>query len=85
MTQSKIDLIVPSITLFEFSIPPVAQINHVEKITGFHRSTLRRWWEEDKFPRPQKLNGSTLIWPTKIIMQLIEENIRGGENHDNNI
>lgn len=43
MTQSKIDLIVPSITLFEFSIPLVAQINHVEKMTGFHRSTLRRW------------------------------------------
>ena len=42
MTQLKIDLIVPNLSLFELSIPPVAQINHVEKIIGFHRSTLRR-------------------------------------------
>lgn len=63
----------------------IAQISDIEKITGFHRSTLRRWWEEDKFPRPQKLNGTTLIWSTKIIMQWIEENIHGGVNHDKNI
>lgn len=84
MTQSKIDLIVPNLNLFELSIPPVAQINHVEKMTGFHRSTLRRWWEEDKFPRPHKLNGTTLIWSTKTIMQWIEANIQEGVNHDNN-
>jgi predicted DNA-binding transcriptional regulator AlpA len=56
MLRSKIDLLIPQI-----KIPPIAQIAHVEQMTGFHRSTLRRWWEEGKFPRPQKLNGTTLI------------------------
>lgn len=61
--------------------PQISQIVHVEKMTGFHRSTLRRWWEEGKFPAPQKLNGSTLVWSTKLINQWIEENV-GGDSHE---
>ena len=60
----------------------IAQISHVEKITGFHRSTLRRWWEDGKFPRPQKLNGTTLVWPTQLVTQWIEENINGAAGHE---
>jgi len=60
----------------------ISQISHVEEMTGFHRSTLRRWWEEEKFPRPQKLNGSTLVWSTHLVNQWIEESIREGVNHD---
>lgn len=62
--------------------PPISQIAHVEKITGFHRSTLRRWWEKGKFPVPQKLNGTTLVWSTQLIYQWIDENLQGGINHE---
>ena len=77
MNQPKIELIAP-----QLNIPPIAQISHVEEMTGFHRSTLRRWWEEGKFPRPQKLNGTTLVWSTQIVIQWIEENIKGDANHE---
>lgn len=60
----------------------IAQISHVEEITGFHRSTLRRWWEAGKFPIPQKLNGKTLVWPTHLINQWIEENVKGVTHHE---
>ena len=61
----------------------ISQISHVEEMTGFHRSTLRRWWEGGKFPRPQKLNGTTLIWSTSLILQWIEKNVQGGLRHEN--
>lgn len=77
MPQSKIDLLVPQI-----KIPPIAQIAHVEQMTGFHRSTLRRWWEEGKFPRPQKLNGTTLIWATETVTRWLKENVEGGVDHE---
>ena len=53
----------------------VAQISDAEKITGFHRSTLRRWWNEGKFPAPHKLNGTTLVWPIETLKRWIKENI----------
>lgn len=63
----------------------ISQISHVEEMTGFHRSTLRRWWEEGKFPIPQKLNGTTLIWSTELINQWIKENLTGGVAHEKHI
>ena len=77
MNQPKIDLIIP-----QLNIPPIAQISHIEELTGFHRSTLRRWWEEGKFPHPQKLNGTTLIWSTQIVVQWIEQNLKRGADHE---
>jgi len=60
----------------------ILHIPDVEQITGFHRSTLRRWWEDGKFPVPQKLNGTTLVWSTQTINQWIEENVQGGRHHE---
>lgn len=59
----------------------IAQISDVEEMTGFHRSTLRRWWEDGKFPAPHKLNGTTLIWSTQLINSWIEENVQGDTDH----
>ncbi len=53
----------------------IAQISHAEEITGFHRSTLRRWWKKGKFPLPHKLNGTTLVWQVETIKQWVKENI----------
>lgn len=76
MNQSQIELLVYPITP-----PQIAQIAHLEKITTFHRSTLRRWWEQDKFPRPQKINGS-LVWHIDTIYDWIEKNVKTGVSHD---
>ena len=61
------------------NLPHIAQIAHVEKMTGFHRSTLRRWWVEGKFPAPQKLNGTTLAWHSDEIDSWINQTVINGK------
>ena len=51
-------------------------INDLERMIGRSRTTLRRWWLLDQFPRPVKLNHSTLAWHRNDVEQWIEENIR---------
>lgn len=53
-------------------------ITDLEKIIGRNRLTLRRWWLEGKFPKPVKLNGSTLVWHADTINKWIEQNIKAG-------
>ncbi len=55
----------------------LAQISHVEEITGFSRSTLRRWWKKGIFPHPQKLNGTTLVWQTQQVKDWIDQQFQG--------
>lgn len=55
-------------------------INDLEKLIGRSRLTLRRWWEDGKFPRPVKLHGTTLVWYTPTIMDWIEKNIQHTSN-----
>ena len=51
-------------------------ITDLEKIIGRNRLTLRRWWENGKFPRPVKLNGTTLAWHAESITDWISQNIK---------
>ncbi len=51
-------------------------INDLEKIIGRNRLTLRRWWLVGKFPRPVKLNESTLAWHRDAIEQWIDQNFK---------
>ena len=51
-------------------------ITDLEKIIGRNRLTLRRWWEDGKFPRPVKLNGTTLVWHAESITDWINLNIK---------
>ena len=51
-------------------------ITDLEKIIGRNRLTLRRWWEDGKFPRPVKLNGTTLVWHAESITDWINQNIK---------
>ncbi|MFA6302110.1 MAG: AlpA family phage regulatory protein [Legionella sp.] len=55
-------------------------ITDLEKILGRNRLTLRRWWMEGKFPRPVKLNGTTLVWHSETINQWIQQNIKEKED-----
>lgn len=51
-------------------------ITDLEKITGRNRLTLRRWWIDGKFPKPIKLNGTTLAWHIDTINKWINQNIK---------
>lgn len=59
-------------------------INDLEKMIGRNRATLRRWWMEDRFPRPVKLNESTLAWHIEAVEQWINGTIKF-KNSENNI
>lgn len=54
-------------------------IPDLEKMIGRNRVTLRRWWLTGKFPRPVKLNGTTLAWHSNEIAEWIEQTILNGE------
>jgi len=53
-------------------------ITDLEKIIGRNRLTLRRWWMEGKFPRPVKLNGTTLAWHSHAIDEWINQTVKVG-------
>lgn len=50
-------------------------IKDVERTIGRHRLTLRRWWMAGKFPKPVKLNGTSLAWRSEIVDQWIYQNM----------
>ena len=51
-------------------------IKDVEQIVGRNRLTLRRWWSSGKFPKPVKLNNSTLSWDRTVIDQWINQKMQ---------
>jgi predicted DNA-binding transcriptional regulator AlpA len=51
-------------------------ITGLEKIIGRSRLTLRHWWEAGRFPKPVKLNGTTLAWQSETINDWIGQNIK---------
>ncbi|HBB6940334.1 TPA: AlpA family phage regulatory protein [Legionella pneumophila] len=51
-------------------------INDLEKLLGRNRLTLRRWWTSGKFPKPIKLNGTTLAWHVETIDGWINQEIK---------
>ncbi len=51
-------------------------ITDLERIIGRNRLTLRRWWMEGKFPKPIKLNGTTLAWHSDVIYAWINQNLK---------
>ncbi|OGV36464.1 MAG: hypothetical protein A3E88_01790 [Legionellales bacterium RIFCSPHIGHO2_12_FULL_35_11] len=61
------------------NIQDVAQqiffITDLEKILGRNRLIIRRWWLEDKFPKPVKLNGTTLAWRARTIHEWISDSM----------
>lgn len=57
-------------------------IPDLEKMIGRNRVTLRRWWLTGKFPRPVKLNGTTLAWHSDEIEGWIEHTILNGERDE---
>jgi prophage regulatory protein len=51
-------------------------ITDLEKMIGRNRLTLRRWWTEGKFPRPVKLNETTLAWRTSTINEWLNQTLK---------
>ncbi len=82
-TNTRTELDAKEITMMEGIQQRISQkvlfIPDLEKMIGRNRVTLRRWWLTDKFPRPVKLNGTTLAWHSDEIEQWIEQTILNGE------
>jgi prophage regulatory protein len=51
----------------------ILHIPDIEQMTGFHRSTLRRKWENGQFPRPILLDDTRLVWHIDTVNQWINE------------
>lgn len=47
-------------------------IDDLEKLIGRNRLTIRRWWEDGKFPAPTKLNGTNLAWHLEKVQDWID-------------
>lgn len=81
MNPTKFDI--KEILMMEGLQPRVSQkvlfIPDLERMIGRNRVTLRRWWLTGKFPRPVKLNGTTLAWHSDEIDEWIEHTILNGE------
>ena len=60
------------------SYNPLLQITPVEKITGIKRKTLRRWWEQNKFPRPTDFNGR-LYWRENVVNDWLDSHFGSTE------
>lgn len=74
---------IKEITMMDSIQPWITQkilfIPDLERMIGRNRVTLRRWWLTGKFPRPVKLNGTTLAWHSDEINKWIEQTILNGE------
>jgi len=53
--------------------PKLYFIKDVEQVVRRNRLTLRRWWENEKFPKPI-LIGNRLAWQAYVIDLWISEN-----------
>ena len=51
-------------------------IRDAERLIGRNRQTLRRWWEQDLFPKPQLIK-SRLAWSASALHEWINQNVRG--------
>lgn len=51
-------------------------ITDLEKLLGRNRLTLRRWWTSGKFPKPIKLNGTTLAWHVETVDNWIDQQVK---------
>ena len=56
--------------------PKIYFIKDAEQVTGRNRLTLRRWWKDEKFPKPTLINNR-LAWKAEVIDQWINQNVQG--------
>lgn len=56
-------------------------IRDAEHLIGRNRQTLRRWWEQNLFPKP-RLIKSRLAWSASSLHEWIKQNVQGVQNHE---
>lgn len=49
-------------------------IKDTEQVVGKPRVTLRRWWNDGKFPKPHMLNGR-LAWRASVVHEWLDQNL----------
>jgi prophage regulatory protein len=60
----------------KLSAQQVLFINDIEAIIGKDRLTLRRWWQDGRFPKPVKLHNRNLVWHKETIDEWIDDHIK---------
>jgi prophage regulatory protein len=61
--------------------PKIYFIKDAEQVIGRNRQTLRRWWEQNNFPKPT-LIANRLAWQAEVIEHWINQNVLGVQNDD---
>ncbi|MGB7407189.1 MAG: AlpA family phage regulatory protein [Pontixanthobacter sp.] len=58
-------------------IPPgrLMKRREVERELGIAKSTIYRWMDDGKFPRPVRIHGRDVRWPSSVIDQFKRENV----------
>lgn len=51
-------------------------IRDAEQLIGRNRQTLRRWWEQNIFPKPQLIKNR-LAWGANVLHEWVKQNIEG--------
>jgi len=55
-------------TILPVKIDPPRDINFTAEFAGVHKKTLRRWWEDDHFPKPTLVQGK-LYWLDSVLQE----------------
>lgn len=63
-------------------IPTLLQINQVCEKIGVKKSTVYKWMDEQRFPRPLKLSPTCVRWREDDIANWLREIEAPGENHE---
>ena len=51
-------------------------IRDAEQLVGRNRQTLRRWWEQHIFPKPNLIKNR-LAWSASSLHEWIKQNVQG--------
>lgn len=65
------------VTHLEFD---VMRIKDVAALIGISRWTLKRWVEDEYFPRPTIVGGGLKVWPRDTVQKWIAESLNPSRN-----
>lgn len=61
------------------------RIKAAAKLIGVHHQTLRRWWKDDKFPRPTDIHGILLFKNADLLSWLASHSPDVDSGQDNHL
>lgn len=61
----------------EYPLPTLIRLSEVKRRTGFSRSTIYKWMNENRFPTPRRVGLRSVVWLEEDITRWIEGVSRG--------